>query len=469
MIPTAHAQPGSRRPLMVGLLILVTAVAFEAQAVSTAMPAAAADLGQVDLYAWAFTAFMIPQIVAIVMGGRLCDSVGPAVPLKAGIAVFAAGVVVSACAQTMPMLLAGRFVQGFGGGLVNLALMVVVGRAFPPKDTGRVMTYFSFAWMLPSFLGPATAAWIVKISSWHFVFWAVLPLVLIGIVLLGPALGHVPLPGLHEDAVEPAGLPAAFAVAIGVGLLQAAGQRIAWWSAPLAIAGAVLLVVWLRRLMPVGWTPLGPGLPSVILVRALVTGAFFGSAAFVPLMLVQMRHQDLLSAGYVLTVASVGWTAGSWLQSRRWLMMSRDSIVTLGAAAVAAGLVIVCVATLVPALPLWVIVVGAIASGAGMGLASSSTSILVIQLSESAQLGRNTSALQVGESIGNALVVGIAGTAFALFVGSLVPGDVDLTDEVWAFGVPSAFVAACALLSVALSRSMGHVENLSARPAAHAG
>ena len=156
---------GSRRALMVGLLMLVTAVAFEAQAVSTAMPAVAADLGRLDLYAWAFTAFMIPQIIAIVAGGRLSDRIGPVRPLKAGVATFAVGIVVSATAVSMQMLLAGRFIQGFGGGLANVTLMVVVGRAFPPSETARVMTWFSFAWMLPSFVGPSLAAWIVRISS----------------------------------------------------------------------------------------------------------------------------------------------------------------------------------------------------------------------------------------------------------------------------------------------------------------
>ena len=48
-----------------------------------------------------------------------------------------------------------------------------------------------------------------------------------------------------------------------------------------------------------------------------MAGAFFGAEAFVPLMLVEQRHLSLLVAGSTLTVGALGWTAGSWLQSRR--------------------------------------------------------------------------------------------------------------------------------------------------------
>lgn len=454
---------GSRRRLLIGLLVLVTAVAFEAQAVSTAMPAVAADLGQLDLYAWAFTAFMIPQILAIVLAGRLCDDLGPTRPLQAGVVVFGVGVVLSALAWSMPVFLAGRFVQGFGGGLLNLALMVVVGRAFPPEDTGRVMTYFSFAWMMPSFLGPSVAAWIVRVSDWHAVFWGVLPFVLAGVLLLGSALAQVRLPGLRAAGTSPATLRCALAAAVGVGLIQAAGQSLGWWSAPLALAGVTLLVTCLRGLMPVGWTPLGAGLPAVIAVRALTTGAFFGANAFLPLMLVRLRGEELTTAGVVLTVASLGWTLGSWFQSRTWLLVSRDTIVTVGAVFVAGGLCLVSAFTVLPTLPLAGVVGGATVAGLGMGLASSSTSILIMQLSEEHQLGRNTGALQVGEAMGNALVAGLAGTLFVWFKQGVPDEALTRPVLVQAFAAPSLLVAGCALLALVFSRRMGFVPNLSAR------
>lgn len=163
----------SRRTLTLGLLVCITAVAFEGMAVVTAMPAAAADLGDAELYAWAFSAVMIPQLFAIAATGRIVDRTGPVRPLLIGLFVFAAGVVVAALAPTMIGLLVGRFVQGLGGGAVNLCLLVVTAQGYDPVERARIMTWFSACWMMPAFLGPGVAAWVAEKFSWHWVFWMI--------------------------------------------------------------------------------------------------------------------------------------------------------------------------------------------------------------------------------------------------------------------------------------------------------
>ena len=194
----------------------------------------------------------------------------------------------------------------------------------------------------------------------------------------------------------------------------------------------------------------------MIAARAQVTGAFFEAIAFLPLMLNHLRGEPLEVGGYVLTVASLGWTLGSWLQSRHWLRLSRDAIVSVGVAACVVGLTIASACTFLPAVPLWVLVVGMSATGVGMGMSSSSTSILVMQLSDAHALGRNTSSLQVGETMGNAVVVAVAGTIFALLNAR--------GEQVASFAVPSVLVAVIALVALVFSRRIGHVPNLSARP-----
>lgn len=443
------AVPGQQRALLVGLLVVVTAVAFEAQAVGTAMPAAARDLGQVELYAWAFTATAIPTIVAIVVAGRLADRLGPVRPLLGGLALFAAGTAVAAGASSMPVLLAGRFVQGLGAGAVNLTLMVVTGRAFAPAERARVMTWYSAAWMLPSFVGPGVAAWLSETWSWHWVFWSVLPLVLLG--------GAVVLPGLRRLPVTPspstgghAPVRAALAVAVGAALFQVAGQAPSLWSVAAVAGGVALLWRGGPLLMPAGHGPFGRGLPAVIGVRALSAGSFFGVSSFLPLALTRQHGVSLFVAGAAITLSSAGWMAGSWLQSRSWLRLRRDQIITAGAALVAAG----AVTTAGAAASGWgwivLPVAGLTLAGVGMGLQSSSTALAVMQLSAEADLGRNTSALQVGEMLGTALIVGLAGTVFAGLSGS----GPQLT-----FGALDAVLAAAAAASVVASLRIGPVDN----------
>lgn len=444
--------PTSRRGLTIGLLLCVTAVAFEAQAAVTAMPAAADDLGDLPLYAWAFTAVVLPQIVAVAIAGRAADRLGPVKPLAVGLAVFALGCVVAGLAPTMLLLLVGRFVQGLGGGATSLALMVVAGLAYAPAERARVMTWFSTCWILPSFLGPAVAAWLAETFSWHWVFWAVLPFVVLGAAFMAPFLGRVPAP--EGDASAPVPVAAAVSVAVGIGLLQAAGQRLGWSSLAVAAVGVALLVWRFGRLMPARFSLAGNGLSAVIVVRMLAAGSFFGAQAFLPLMLTQ-RGASLLMAGGAITLASSGWWVGSWLQSRPWLRVSRDRIVAMGALAVAAGLLTVAVSAWLPDAGIWPAIAGVTVAGLGMGLYTASTSLAVMQLSPAADLGRNTSSLQVGEMTGNALWAGIAGTIFV----ALDPAGHDAVT----YGTMMATLALVAVVAVLVSRRIGYLENHAAR------
>ncbi|QIK71316.1 MFS transporter [Propioniciclava coleopterorum] len=440
----------SRRGLTLGLLVCVTAVAFEGMAVVTAMPAAAADLGDQELYAWAFSAVMIPQLFAIAAAGRVADRTGPVRPLLVGLGLFAVGVVVAALAPTMLILLVGRFIQGLGGGAVNLCLMVVTARAFDPAERARIMTWYSACWMMPSFVGPGIAAWVTEHLSWHWVFWLILPFVGLGLAFMASGLRQLP-PRTDADAPgDPVPLHAAAAVAIGLALLQAAGQRLEWLSLVWLVVGLALLVLNWRRLMPRGYSPAAPGLSAVVMVRLLTSGTFFGVQSFLPLMLTT-RGTPLLRAGLVITLASVGWMLGSWLQARPWLRLSRDQIIVAGAVSVASGAALVAVAAWVPASDLLLTTVGFATCGLGMGLQSASTNLATMQLSSEAELGRNTGSLQVGETAGNALFVGIAGTVFA----ALNP----IAATQVTFGTQMTLLAAVALLAIAASKRIGFVEN----------
>jgi MFS family permease len=411
-------QPQRRpsTPLVVGLLLCVVAIAFEQIAVVTAMPAAEADLGDLDLYAWAFTAFVIAQIVAIVAAGRASDKIGPKVPLVVGFVVFAAGLLVAGSAPSMAVLLVGRFIQGLGGGTMNLAVMVLVARLFNGRQRAVMMTWMSMAWMLPAFIGPPIAGLLSTQWSWHWVFYSVLPLMAVGGLLILVPLLRADLSPEPVASTPRRGLPVLLAaplVALGVAAIQVAGQRLEIGSLPWLIGGVVLLVLGLPTLLPRGYRVLGVGLAANVNTRLLITGAFFGAETFMTLMLTRAEGLELTIAGLALTVGSAGWAVGSWLQSRPWLMLRRDQIVSVGGVATAAGLAMVAVAAWFPGHLLWAVVLGWVIGGLGMGLQMSSTNLVVMELSAPVELGANTSSLQVGEALGSSVVAGLAGTIFA--------------------------------------------------------
>ena len=120
------------RSLTLGAVALISLIAFEALAVATAMPTVARALDGLPLYALAFAGPLASGVVGMVASGLWSDARGPAGPLWTGTALFVLGLVLAATAPTMGVLVLGRLVQGVGGGLITVALYVVVGRAFIP-------------------------------------------------------------------------------------------------------------------------------------------------------------------------------------------------------------------------------------------------------------------------------------------------------------------------------------------------
>jgi MFS family permease len=403
-----------RRTLTVGLCTAVVAVAFEAISVATAMPAAARELDGLDLYAWAFSLFLIGQLFATVAAGRLADRIGAGRPMAGGLVLFAAGLMVAATAATMMQLVVGRLLQGLGAGSVSVAMYVVIAQVYDERQRPRMFSYISSAWVVPSFVGPGVAAWLTHHLDWRAVFWAVLPLLAVGaLMMLPPVLRAADAPPRSDRrSARPAALWAAGLAALGAAAIQLGGQHLSPLGLLIGVAGVAFVGLSLPNLMPRGFFRFRPGLAPVILVRTLIAGAFFGAEAFVPLMLVEQRHLSLLVAGTTLTVGALGWSVGSWLQSLRSLRLRRDRIITAGAACVLTGVTLVAmVAWLQP----WVGVVAVAwtVGGMGMGLATSSTSLATMALSESVEQGRNASSLQFGEAFGGGLFVGIGGTVFA--------------------------------------------------------
>jgi MFS family permease len=445
----------SRRALAIGICTTVVAIAFEAIAVATAMPVAARDLDGLDYYAWAFSAFVIGMLFATVVAGRLSDRIGPAKPFFVGLAVFAAGLVVAGTSEHMFQLIGGRLVQGLGSGVMNTAAFVVIAHAFDARQRPRMFTYISTAWVLPAFVGPPISAWLTETLSWHWVFFAVLPLVAFGAVVSAPTLltlmrTFTP-PEQRPDRPRPAPLWAAGVVAASAATIQLAGQRLDLVALGLFAVGIVGLLVSLPRLMPPGFLRWRRGITAVIWVRLLLPGAFFGSEAFLPLMLVEQRHVALVVAGAMLTVGAIGWTVASWLQSQSWLPVRRDRLITYGTLSVCLGIAICLVVAWAPGLWFGVVGLGWLFAGFGMGLATASTGLAVMTLTPAAEQGRNGASLNVGDALGSGLFVGLTGSIFAALHDT---GDLSL-----AFGTLLAAMVVVGLLATASSLRIGAVRN----------
>src|SRR6201996_4845735 len=305
----------ARRPLTVGLVLAVTFVAFEALAVATILPTVGRHLGDLRLYGWVFSAFLLASLIGIVLAGTLADRVPLARPMLAGLVLFALGLIIGGTAPDMVVLVAGRAVQGLGAGVVPAVAYVAISRCYPEKSRPRMFAVLSTAWVVPGLIGPGIAALVAAAVGWRWVFLGLLPLVIVAGVLVVLALRHVPPPASQATAAVP--YLAVLGVVAGAGTaLASLSSGVALVAAAGSIAGGALLAVSMRRLTPPRYLSARPGLTVTILRRSLLTCCFFAGDAYVPYAIVTVRHAPTALAALALTASTLTWTAGSWVQAR---------------------------------------------------------------------------------------------------------------------------------------------------------
>lgn len=414
---TAHAVPqgilGPRyRATTAGILIVITLIAFEAMAVATAMPTAVKALHGLASYGWAFTGFLITNVVGIVTGGEFSDRDGPRRPVLAGLSVFTCGLFIAGLAPDMVIFVAGRAVQGFGSGLIIVAIYVVIADAYDESLRPKMFAALSAAWVLPSLVGPVISGALAQHVTWRAVFLMIPPFVLLGLTLILPAMRRLPSREHREQSRDRIGRwRLALVAAFGVASLQYAGQVLRWWSAPLAAVAVLLLLSALRRLFPPRTLRIGRGLPAVVAFRGIVAGSFFAVDSYVPLTLTELHGYGPTASGVPLIIGSVGWSAASWWQGRH-PDVARHHYIRAGFVFVMLAAWTMALLT-VNGLPGWVAYLAWFVGGAGMGSVMPSLSILLLDFSPESQRGRNSSAMQIADVTTSAICVGLGGVMVA--------------------------------------------------------
>ena len=435
-----------RRLLTAGLIGLVTAAAFEGMAVPTVLPATVDELGGLDLYGWAFSAFWLTNIIGITLAGGDADRHGPTRSLIAGIGLFIVGLLIAGVATDMPLVIAGRAVQGFGSGALGSVVYAVIARAYAPGARPRMIALVSSAWVVPGLIGPALAGLVADAVGWRWVFLGIVPALAVMAVVVRPQLRELgPLPR-PADPARSSGRRAIDAVQLALGstlLLGALSVGIPLAGVGLAIAGSWLAVTALRHLLPPGSLRLRRGRPSVVATTFLVAFAFFGAEAFIPLTVVEVRGGSVTLGGLALSAAAVSWAAGSWLQDRGAAGGRRRSVVVTGTVLIAVGIAITSL-VLLPGGSWVMAAVGWGVAGLGMGLAYSMLALLVLETAAPGQEGVSSAALQLMFTLGTAIGAGTGGAIVAL-------ADAGILELAIAIGVVFAIMGVVGLAAIAVA------------------
>jgi MFS family permease len=424
-LPAAEPVQGlwapAHRALTTGLALSTTFIAAEALAVLTIMPRVARQLGDMRLYGWVFSAFMLASVVGTVAAGREADRAGPARPFAAGVALFALGLALAGAAPSMGVLILARAVQGLGAGAVPAVSYLAIGRSLDGPLRARMLAVLASAWVLPGLVGPLLSAEVASTLGWRWVFLGLIPLVAAAGVLALPALARLgpavsggqagTLKGtLHKGGqASEHSLTDALRVACGAGLALAGltAHELAL-TAVLVAGGVALGLPAVRRLLPAGTIGARRGLPATILNHGLLNFAFFGADAFITLAVTGVMHRSTTAASLVVTAPALTWALGAWLQARlteRWdgRRLIRTGVLLLLGAIVAMALSLHRSASLGEPLAAWSL------AGLGMGLAYSPGSLMMLRQVPDGREGWGSASLNLAEVLGVALGTGTCG------------------------------------------------------------
>ncbi|WP_306306392.1 MFS transporter [Nocardia cyriacigeorgica] len=275
------------------------------------MPSIVDDIGGADYYAWVATGFLMAAVIASMLVSRILGNRGVRGAYLVGFLTFAIGAAANALSPTMELLLAGRVIQGFGGGLLAGLGYAVIRAALPSHLWARAAGLVSAMWGVGTLVGPTLGGAFAQVGGWR---WAYALLLLAAVALA--VLGYRALPPRTAAAAEHSAVPmlslsllTAAAAVFSISSTVASG----WPTAGCMAAGAVLLALFLvaekrgsssvlprstyQRDNPLKWV--------YLTVAALCAGVM--TENFIPLFGQELGNLAPFAAGLLGAALSIGW------------------------------------------------------------------------------------------------------------------------------------------------------------------
>lgn len=452
--PWADLFRDGRGVYTVSLLLGIALHATDAFVVSTVMPTVVDDIGGTAFYAWVVMLYMTASILGAASGGPVKLMFGARRGYVAAGLLFLAGTMISAMAPTMPVLLTGRLIQGFGAGMIVAQNVALIGELFPGNLRVRMIAATSGVWAAAALVGPMIGGGFAEIGWWRGAFWFGVPVILFftvsawrnlpdtrpaqGIPLSRFPVGRVALLGVGVLAIgatgniDPLGARLA-ALALGLALiwltirLDHAAENRVFPSRPFSLTGPVGTAYWCFLLMAMA--PMTVGI-------------------YLPLAYQTIHGLSPLEAGYLGALLALAWSAAAVLTAMlhggavRVAVVGGPMLTAIGLAGVAL--------TLANA-PIWSIAAFTLVTGTGVGLCMSHLMNWTMSLAAPGEESITASSIHTIRSLG--IAIGAAGAgliANAAGLGSGVTAATVSTAVSWVIGIftlaPLAVVGLAALL-----------------------
>lgn len=422
----------SRRRLLViffGILLGATLSGLDGAIVATAAPTILSELGSVSLLPWLTTSYLLAQVCTMAVYGKVGDILGRKRVFIFAVSTFMVGSMLCGAAQSMPMLIGTRVLQGIGAGGITAIAMALIADVIPADRLGKYLGYTGVVFAVTAVLGPWAGGFFTDNLSWRWAFFVNIPsglLCLASIALVPTSTNRVKHRIDVVGAVLVAGAIASLLLAIG-----GTGGRVHWISVRtigLAMLSAVLVVVFVlherRALEPILPLRVIGGRVKALAVSAnLLTGMAFGAAiVYPPLFFEAVRGIDATRAGLLLAPFAV--TSGLCTIVAGQITNRRGGYVTvpaIGMLAATGGML--ALGTIDASSSTLRVVAAAMLTGLGIGFVMQTLLYVIQRFTMTRDIGVATSTVMLARLLGNSLGVAIVGTVFTNTLFSTVQRD----------------------------------------------
>lgn len=311
--------------ILSGTLLGMFLGAIDQTIVATALPAIAGEMHGMEHMSWVVSSYLLTGTASTLIYGKLGDIYGRRALFRIALGVFVLGSICCGLAQNMGQLIAGRAVQGLGGGGLTSLAITIIADIIPPRLRGQYQGYITAAWGGAIVLGPVIGGFFVDVLSWRWVFWINVPIGIVSLIICNRAMRKIPVHSTQRH-IDYLGAALLLPAVVALLLVTTWGGTELAWSSPeiigLTIASLALVALfWLQELRsPEAILPPRLMRNPIYLVAnmlAITNGAgAVGATIFLPLFLQVVLGTSASNSGLLILPLMIGMTVGGFVTGR---------------------------------------------------------------------------------------------------------------------------------------------------------
>jgi EmrB/QacA subfamily drug resistance transporter len=409
-------------PIFIALMVAMLLSSLDQTILGTALPTIVGELDGVQHMLWVATAYILGATVVMPIYGKLGDLIGRKTLFLVALTIFIAGSILGGFATSMELLIAGRAIQGLGGGGLMILSQAIIADVVPPRDRGKYGGFIGAVFAFSAVVGPLLGGLFTDTLTWRWAFWINIPL---GIAAIVTAAIFIRLPkraNRTKPRIDYLGTALIAIATTSLVLVTSWGGTEYEWDSLLIIGLIALTVVSAALFVWVEKHAVEPIIPlslftdrnfTITTIVGLMTGvAMFGAIGYMPTFLQIANGINATESGLLLLPMLVGLlitAIGSGLlmsKTGRYKWMPITGAALIGVALVLFSTLTATTSPFVTGVYLFVL-------GAGLGL-TVQVLVLIVQNSVPHKvLGTATAAnaffREIGATVGSAVV----GSVFA--------------------------------------------------------